>query len=348
MKYYGFTFMRNVERLDYPFVEVMHSLCDLTERVYVALGDSDDRTEEMLGQFDNIEIIKTVWEDSMSGDGGKIFSHQANLALEELRKNHRGEEDAWAIFLHCDEVVHPREYKKLIADIERAHAEDYDAVKLRFLHFWKDHYHIAICKRWHPAEVRAMKVDSDVVCHGDAQGFSGARKEYDSDVSVFHYGHVREADQHDAKQREILRRIRPAEKFKKYYKREKKIFAKTRMLRILIDHPNFFKERLERLGDDFHLPEVEEIYIVGNREKYSEEIAERINSSKVNWVGSIKDVPRKFRKEKMVIMEDSRRFKCCYRSQVPDSMFSPQAKPWDPDMMLILKLSEKNVSIKPL
>ncbi|OFZ27236.1 MAG: hypothetical protein A2381_03530 [Bdellovibrionales bacterium RIFOXYB1_FULL_37_110] len=347
MKCYGFTFMRNVEQFDYPFVEMLTSLSGLVDKIYLALGDSTDGTEDEIRKFNNIEIIRTVWDEKLIGDGGKIFSEQANIALDALRKAHGHEQDAWAIFLHCDEIIHPKEYDELKENIEYAKDNNYDAVKLRFLHFWKDHYHIAICKRWHPAEIRAFKLNTDIYCYGDAQGFRGATKEFCSDVSILHYGHVRDPKQHDAKQREILRRIRPAEKFKKYYNREKKIFAKTKTLPILIDHPHFMKDRIERLRDHFFLPPSEIIYIVGSGSAYKDSIKNKINAKEIHWVKSIKDVPFRFRNKNMIIINDHRLIKLRYRSHVPSQMHSPQALAWNPEMMLLLKLSEKGISLKP-
>ena len=347
MKLYGFTFMRNVEQFDYPFVEMLTSLSSLVDKIYLALGDSTDGTEKEIRKFSNIEIIRTIWDEKLIGDGGKIFSEQANIALDALRSAHGDEDDAWAIFLHCDEIIHPKEYNDLKKNIEFAQKNNFDAIKLRFLHFWKDHYHIAVCKRWHPAEIRAFKLNTNIFCYGDAQGFRGATKEFCSDISILHYGHVRDPKQHDAKQREILRRIRPQEKFKKYYNREKKIFSKTKTLPILIDHPHFMKERIERLSDRFFLPPAEIVYIVGNAVTYSDSVKNKINAKNIHWVKNIKDVPPNFRKKNMIIMEDHRLIKLRYRSNVPPQMHSPQALAWNPEMMLLLKLSEKGIGLKP-
>ncbi|MDD0852484.1 hypothetical protein HBN50_05210 [Halobacteriovorax sp. GB3] len=345
-KFYGFTFMRGVDKLDYPYMEMLESMSGLVDEIYLALGDSEDKTGERVKTLGKVKVIDTVWEDKYMGDGGMIFSQQANVALDELRKDHGNEDDAWAIFLHCDEIIHPSEYKKLKEDIEAAIASGADAVRLRFLHYWKDHYHIAVNKRWQPAEIRAFKLKSDIICHGDAQGFSGYKKQVDSDVCLYHYGHVRPAEQHKLKQEEIMRRIRPAAKFNKYWSREKKAFAKTKMQKVLIEHPSFMKERVERLRDPFELETKKVVYIVGDYTEFSEDITSKINADEVNFVLTSEEVPFEHRFKNMVIMKPSLMERIQYDQPKSVDMESDLASSWSKDFELILRLSNIDVSVK--
>jgi hypothetical protein len=344
MKLYSFTFMKGVVKLDYPFMEVLNCLNEITTKTFVAVGSDADQTEEMVRSLPKCQIIKTKWEDSRVGDGGTIFSSQANIALGELRKQHR-DEGAWAIFLHSDEMFHPDDYSFLLKEIAQAEAQGFDAISYPFIHFWKDHYHMAINKRWHPAEVRVFKLDSTIVCHGDAQGFKGAKKEMLSQVSLLHYGHVRSYEHHQAKQNEILRRIRPSDKFDKYKKREEKAFAKTKTFPVLRGHPLMMKDRILRLGDRFELESRDILYIVGDAGLYRTEIKEKIKVKKIYWVGNIAEVPREHRRQNMVVINASSWQKIRYNLRVPKAMESKVAKPFSPDFYLILCLSQKGFSL---
>lgn len=104
------------------------------------------------------------------GDGGQILSQQTNIALDALRAAHGSEDDAWGVYLQCDELIHEDEVARIKEDIE-----------------------VALSKRWYPHEVRAIKLKSDIKSFGDAQGFSGVTKSYESECRILHYGHVREA-----------------------------------------------------------------------------------------------------------------------------------------------------------
>ncbi|EQC43374.1 glycosyltransferase family 2 protein [Bacteriovorax sp. Seq25_V] len=338
-KLYGFTFMRGVDKLDYPYLEMLESMSGLTDKIYLALGDSDDKTGENVRKLPNVDVIDTTWEDKYSGDGGTIFSRQANIALDKLRAEHGDEDDAWALFLHCDEIIHPDQYQELKDKIEEAKANGHDAVRVRFIHFWKDHYHMAINKRWQPMEIRAFKLKSNIVCHGDAQGFSGFNSQIDSDVLLLHYGHVRPAEQHKAKQEEIMRRIRPAEKFDKYWKREKKAFAKTKLAPVLIKHPEFMRSRIERLGDMFDLPEAGRICIFGNRLDFQKSTLDRINAKEIIWN---KKVPGAL----FMHMNPGLIDRILYNEPKSVNMESHLATDWSKDMQLILRLSRLGVSQK--
>ena len=73
----GFTFCRNLVRLDYPFLESMQSMLPLVDELVVVVGDSDDGTleavENLKSKNPKINVYQSVWEKSLF-DNGKIFS----------------------------------------------------------------------------------------------------------------------------------------------------------------------------------------------------------------------------------------------------------------------------------
>jgi hypothetical protein len=338
MNLYGFTFMKGVKSLDYPFMEVLESLSGMCTKIYAAVGKAEDDTESDVRSHSRVEVIETTWSDKKHGDGGSIFSEQANIALGELRKNHRDDKDAWAIFLHSDEVFHPLHFEKIKKAIEEANAAGLEAIEFPFLHFWNDHYHIAVNKRWHPQEIRAFKIDSSVVCYGDAQGFVGTKKIAYCAAPILHYGHVRDPEKHRAKQDEILRRIRPEEKFEKYRKRELRAFKSTKTQALYLKHPEFMRPRIARLGDPTKLNQVDPLYVVGDKSAVN---AELFFGRELIWVSSPREVPRECRGTKMVILRPNLWQRLRYQVFTPAKMASPIGHEWSPEMQIIAQLGDR-------
>ena len=48
MKISGFTFLRNGQKMGYPFVESINSILPIVDEFVIALGPSDDDTEKMV------------------------------------------------------------------------------------------------------------------------------------------------------------------------------------------------------------------------------------------------------------------------------------------------------------
>jgi hypothetical protein len=49
MKVAGFTFIRNAVKNDYPIVEAINSILPVCDEFVVALGKSEDETDELIG-----------------------------------------------------------------------------------------------------------------------------------------------------------------------------------------------------------------------------------------------------------------------------------------------------------
>ena len=83
MKVTGFTFIRNAIKFDYPVVEAIKSILPVCNDFVVAIGNSDDGTEELIQKIDKqkIKIINTVWDDSpeLKKLGG-IYASETNKA----------------------------------------------------------------------------------------------------------------------------------------------------------------------------------------------------------------------------------------------------------------------------
>ena len=74
MKVVGFSFIRNAVKFDYPIVESITSILPICDEFIIALGNSDDNTEDLIKSIDSnkIRIIHTTWDDSLR-KGGKYW-----------------------------------------------------------------------------------------------------------------------------------------------------------------------------------------------------------------------------------------------------------------------------------
>ena len=60
---HGFTLLRNGLKYDYPFRESLEGLRSLCETVTLALGDSEDGTEDVVKPL-GIDLVATVWDEA--------------------------------------------------------------------------------------------------------------------------------------------------------------------------------------------------------------------------------------------------------------------------------------------
>ncbi|MBF0297315.1 MAG: hypothetical protein HQK51_01260 [Oligoflexia bacterium] len=361
MKLYGFTILKNGTKYDYSFKESLLSMAQITKMIYLALGDCDDETEKALqnlqdlnGLKDFLKIKHTIWDPNLRS-GGLILSRETNVALNFLREDLRSNQsddynDCWGLYLQADEVIHQDENNQILKDILWANDNGYDAVRFRYLHFWPDHSHIAINKKWYPSEIRAIRLNTNIESWGDAQSFRFAQKVFDSDAHIFHCGHVREKDSYVQKKSDILKLYHSDGKLSKYKRREKKLDNQTEILTYLGTHPKVMKDRILRLGDQWEHPQRDLVYIVAERSLFSESLIEKINVKNIYFYKSKKELKNaigiKIPKNKTIIFEPNWLDKFIYKDNIPSSMRSKLARPWSNDFILTLKLSQKGIALK--
>ena len=340
-KIYGFTLIRNGIKYDYCFEESLTSLSSVSEKVYVAVGESEDGTEKVVGEMGFVESIPTVWDDSLR-EGGLILSQQTNVALDGLRADKAHEDSAWGIYLQCDEVFHQDDYDLIMEDIAKAEAAGCDVMTFRYLHFWQSHHQIAINKKWYPQEIRAVRLNSKIESWGDAQSFKNYKKPYHSDARIYHYGHVREEEKYKSKKADILRLYHKDEKLRKYKRREKRFDDQTETLWYFGAHPLLMKKRIEALGEKFFPEKVEKAYLVGEVHNLSEKFLSSILAEKVFIERRVGQVPKADRKL-AVLLNPGFFERLFYPSHVPSQMRSKLALPWQEEFITLLKLSEKGI-----
>jgi glycosyltransferase involved in cell wall biosynthesis len=156
MKVSEFTFLRDGQKLGYPFVESIRSVLPIVDEFVVALGPCEDETERMLREIGDpkIRILPTQWNERIKNDysiKGFVYGQQKSIAF----FNCTGD---WAFYLEDDEVIHESELAKIRAAMEQ-HLDDprIEALAFDYLHFYGNANTIAWSPRWYRSEVRILR-----------------------------------------------------------------------------------------------------------------------------------------------------------------------------------------------
>lgn len=331
MNLYGLAFIKNGVKYDFPFIESLKSLEPIVKKTAINVGIGDDGTLERLQELDGLDIIEVEWDDHRS-DNGYIFSDMTNIPLKKLREQADSSEDsdAWVIYLQSDEVLHEDEIKLIKKDIEKAEQQGCDAVRFRYLHFWQSHNRIIIEKKIYPQEIRAIRLNSNVVNYGDAQTFSGQTKTYESNAHIYHYGHVREEKAYKAK---LDRQARYHQQGLKYYRKKikniiKNLFHKDITVPFYGNHPSIMKKRIGRLGGIFECEKVETVNLISpDKMLPSKEFIKTINA-------------------KTIVFNDKSITPKIKISDAPVSMMNHQARPWELDFRWLIAISYHGIGTK--
>jgi hypothetical protein len=195
MKVSGFSICRNAVKFDYPIVEAITSALPIVDEFIVNVGQSDDGTLELIRSIgsDKIQIVETVWDDSMKKDG-LLFSHETNKALARCSVD-------WALYLQADEVLHDQDYDVLRKNLrDQISNPSVLGFTFRYVHFYGDYQS---CNPWfYHRAVRVIRNDGQVESCGDAVGFwLKADQGYlqtvhhgrvqPSGATIYHYGWVK-------------------------------------------------------------------------------------------------------------------------------------------------------------
>jgi glycosyltransferase involved in cell wall biosynthesis len=156
MKVSGFTFLRNGQKLGYPFVESICSILPIVDEFVIALGPCSDDTEKMVREIGDpkIRIIPTQWNENLRSDysvKGFVYGQQKSIAL----FNCTGD---WAFYLEADEVLHENDLTKIRAAMEKyLNDERVEALAFDYLHFYGNANTYAWSPGWYRSEVRIIR-----------------------------------------------------------------------------------------------------------------------------------------------------------------------------------------------
>ncbi len=194
MKISGFTFIRNAIKYDYPIVEAITSILPICDEFVVAVGNSDDNTEELIKSIGSpkIKIINTVWDDSLR-EGGRVLAEETNKAFGAISKD-----SDWAFYIQGDEVMHEKYLPVVKAAMEKW--KDDKKVKgllFNYLHFYGSYDYVGDSRNWYRKEVRIIRNLPGMHSFRDAQGFrlnNKLLKVKAVDAYIYHYGWVKPPD----------------------------------------------------------------------------------------------------------------------------------------------------------
>jgi hypothetical protein len=250
MKVTGFTFIRDAVKFDYPIVEAISSILPLCDDFVVAVGNSDDNTEELVRNTDRnkIRIINTIWDDSPEmKTGGRVFAVETDKAFREI-----ADDADWAFYIQGDEVVHEK-YLDMIHDSMEKWKEDrnVDGLLFNYKHFYGSYDYIGISPKWYRNEIRVIRNDKSIYSFRDAQGFRKTENRKLNvkpvDAFIYHYGWVKEPEV-------MMRKVKNASEFYEEMARIQKTGNSNAFDYSAIDalspfrdsHPRVMEERLKR------------------------------------------------------------------------------------------------------
>jgi glycosyltransferase involved in cell wall biosynthesis len=205
MKVSGFTFLRNGQKLGYPFVESIRSVLPIVDEFVIALGPCDDDTERMIKAIGDpkIRIIPTAWNERIRSDysvKGFVYGQQKSIAL----FNCTGD---WAFYLEADEVLHENDLPLIRAAMEKHLADGrVEALAFDYLHFYGNKNTIAWSPGWYRSEVRIIRNtipawSSEALFFNVVEGHKKSRypRAAHTGATIYHYGWVRSEAQMDLK-----------------------------------------------------------------------------------------------------------------------------------------------------
>ncbi|RYE31423.1 MAG: glycosyltransferase family 2 protein [Sphingobacteriaceae bacterium] len=191
MKVAGFTFIRNAVKNDYPIVEAITSILPVCDAFYVALGNCDDGTEELINQINSPKIclIKTVWNENIRA-GGAVFAVETDKAFQAIPADFD-----WAFYIQGDECVHEKYLATIRAEMEtNLHNQQVEGLLFKYLHFYGSYDYYSQSRRWYRREIRIIRNQKSIHAYRDAQGFRLDNRKIKVkliDAYIYHYGWVK-------------------------------------------------------------------------------------------------------------------------------------------------------------
>ena len=187
MKISGFTIARNAVKFQYPILESIRSILPICDEFIVNVGDSEDKTLELIKSLHDpkIKTIETRWDMSI---GKEVLSAQTNLALKRCKGD-------WAFYLQSDEVIHEADWGKLVKGMERyLPDENVDSLRFGWLHFYGSYFRYRIDHGWFQKQDRIIRNNGAIESQGDAWGFrrkdGRPLRRKNTNCLLYHYGWV--------------------------------------------------------------------------------------------------------------------------------------------------------------
>ncbi|MCB9309008.1 MAG: glycosyltransferase family 2 protein [Lewinellaceae bacterium] len=193
MKVSGFTIIKNAIIHDYPVLEAIQSVLPLCDEFIVNVGQSDDKTLELIQSIDStkIKIYETIWDQNLR-KGGSVLAVETDKALANVSND-----TDWCFYIQSDEVL-PEKYHDAVVIAMKKHLtnENVDGLLFKYLHFYGSYEYIASSSSWYKNEIRVIRKNNSIFSYKDAQGFRKKPNEKLSvkeiDAFIYHYGWVKD------------------------------------------------------------------------------------------------------------------------------------------------------------
>jgi glycosyltransferase involved in cell wall biosynthesis len=257
MKVCGFTIVRNAINFDYPVVESIQSILPICDEFVVAVGNSDDKTLELIRNISSpkIKIIESKWDDSLR-EGGRVLAVETDKCMDAI-----SDEFDWLFYLQADELVH----EKYLSAIKKAMQEflpekKVEGLLFNYLHFFGSYDFVGNARRWYRREIRVIRNDKKIRAYRDAQGFRNDGRKLNVkliDAAIYHYGWVKNPLSQQLKQKNFQRlwhsdeivqtRIQPGEEYN--------YSSGSRLQKFGDSHPAVMCNRIKKMNWDFNYEE---------------------------------------------------------------------------------------------
>ncbi|HAR20094.1 MAG TPA: glycosyl transferase [Cytophagales bacterium] len=186
----GFTFVKNGEILEYPFIESIQSILPVCDEVVVVVGDNDDNTKSRILALNEpkINIIDSVWDPALR-KGGQVLAQQTNIALDHIKGD-------WGLYIQADEVLHERYLPAILAAAKKNLNESrVEGFLFAYRHFYGSYDYIGLSRDWYRNEIRMVRNLPHIRSYKDAQGFrtidNRKLRVKSIEAEMYHYGWVR-------------------------------------------------------------------------------------------------------------------------------------------------------------
>ncbi len=243
MKVCGFTVVKNAIHNDYPVVESIKSALPLCDHFLVALGNSDDNTEQVISEINSpkVEVVHTQWPENFFDDPW-FLSKLTNEAFDLIP-----DEYDWCLYLQSDEVLHENDYDELKKEMTyHNNNPDVDGLIFNWYHFWGSYCYYGWSRKWYRRDVRIIKNNKDIRSWHDAQGFrlknGGKITGAITNARIYHYGWVKNL-------KSIYKKIEKSPWASSGNAREKKFSFESDYDNVRIfkgTHPGVMKERISQ------------------------------------------------------------------------------------------------------
>jgi hypothetical protein len=160
----GFSFGKDLVKLNFPVVESVRSILPICDRFVFVVGRGDDGTRELVASIDpKVEIIDSEWSNNRVD--GTVLSEEATKALRAAEATGC----TWGHYIQADEVVHEDDLQKITFACDRwAEQGEVKALLFGYLHFVLD-YQTTDPWMYHKAS-RVVRLDGTCEIIGDACG----------------------------------------------------------------------------------------------------------------------------------------------------------------------------------